>query len=264
MTIVGLLSDFGLRDSYVSEMKATVLSRCPDARLVDISHEIRKFDVRMGAFVLASAARSFPEGSIFLAIVDPMVGSERMPLVVQSKRSLYVGPDNGLLMLAAIREGLQAVYCIDEQKYLSSTVSATFHGRDLFAHVVGDLTDGVPSSNVGSLVTDFVRPNFGQPIADVGVMRCEVLHVDDFGNVVTNADFSSVKRSSLTSGKRLNLLVGRTRLRLMFVRTYDDIPEGTIGCLIGSHDFLEIAMKMRNASKMIGVRPGSKLKIRRS
>jgi len=261
MKVIGLLSDFGLRDSYVAEMKAVILSICPEATLLDISHRIRKFDVRMGAFVLASAARSFPDGSIYLAVVDPGVGSERRPLIVQSNRSLYVGPDNGLLMLSAAREGLRSVYCIEDQKYLRGTVSETFHGRDVFARVVGDLANGVPPLEIGFEVKNYVKPEFSRPVVNEYSIGCEVLHVDDFGNVVTNVDASSIKKSNLTSGRTMILTVGRRRLRLGFVRTYNEIPEGALGCLVGSHGFLEIAMRMRDASKAARVKPGSKLKI---
>jgi len=262
MKIIGLLSDFGLRDSYVAEMKAVILSICPEARLLDISHEIRKFDVRMGAFVLASAARSFPDGSIYLAVVDPGVGSERRPLIVQSDRSLYVGPDNGLLILSAIREGLRCVYCIEDQKYLRDATSATFHGRDLFARVVGDLANGVSPLDIGFEAKDYVKPEFHRPAISRDSIDCEVLHVDDFGNVVTNVDASSIEKRKLALGSVLILAVGRKRLKLVFARTYNEIPEKALGCLIGSHGFLEIAMRMRNASKVIRVTTGSKLRIR--
>jgi len=262
MKIIGLLSDFGLRDSYVAEMKAVILSICPEARLLDISHEIRKFDIRMGAFVLASAAASFPEGAIYLAVVDPGVGSKRLPLIVESKRSLYVGPDNGLLMLAALREGIRYVHRIDDQKYLGPAASATFHGRDLFAHVVGDLANGVRPCDIGSPVRNYVKPEFGEPIISAHSIRCKVLHVDDFGNIVTNVDATDLEKVSITLESSLVLEAGHRRLRPRFVRAYAEIPEAAVGCLIGSHGFLEIAMRMRSASKAIRVTPGSKLTIR--
>jgi S-adenosylmethionine hydrolase len=261
MKIIGLLSDFGLRDSYVAEMKAVILSRCPDVRLIDISHEIPKFDVQMGAFVLASATSSFPKGSIFLAVVDPGVGSERMPLIVQSGRSLYVGPDNGLLMLAAFREELRSVYRIETGRYCARAISATFHGRDIFAPVVGDLANDIPVSDIGSPVSNFVEPEFCRPVAKDRSVDCQVLHVDDFGNIVTNVNISDLGEIGLTFGDTVILKRGRKRLKLRFVRIYDEIPEETVGCLLGSHGFLEIAMRMRNASRAIHVRPGSKLTI---
>jgi len=261
MKIVGLLSDFGPRDSYVAEMKAVVLSRCPEVRLVDISHEIPKFDVQMGAFVLASAARSFPKGSIFLAVVDPGVGSKRMPLIVQSDRSLYVGPDNGLLMLAASREGLRSVYRIETSRYCTSTISATFHGRDIFAPVIGDLASDIPISDIGSKVPNYVEPEFCRPVVEENSVNCQVLHVDDFGNVITNVSISDLETIGLTLGDRVILKIGKKQLKLRFVRIYNEIPEEAVGCLLGSHGFLEIAIRMRNASKVIHVKPGSKLTI---
>jgi len=262
MKIVGLLSDFGLRDSYVAEMKAVLLSRCPVVSLLDISHEIRKYDVRMGAFVLASAARSFPDGTIYLAVVDPGVGSERMPLIVKSKRSLYVGPDNGLLMLAALREGIECVYRVDSQKYLGPNISATFHGRDLFARVVADLVNSVSLPEIGFPVTSYVKPDFGEPEIKRRSVRCMVLHVDDFGNIVTNIRAEEGERFKAALGSAPVLEVGDRRLTVQFVRTYTDISKRGLGCLIGSHGFLEIAMKMRSAAKAIRVGPGSGLAFR--
>jgi len=262
MKIIGLLSDFGLRDSYVSEMKAVILSICPEATMVDISHEIRKFDVRMGAFVLASAARSFPKGSIFLAVVDPEVGSERASLIVESQRSLYVGPDNGLLMMSAFREGLRGVYKIDSRKYIKESVSATFHGRDIFARVAGELATGALPRNIGSQVSDYVAPGFRQPIIEKNSASGEVLHVDDFGNIVTNIDALHVEGIGLSAGRSATLMIGRKRLNAPFVRTYIEIPEGTVGCLIGSHGFFEIAMNRRNASRPVRAKSGSKVTVR--
>jgi len=262
MRIIGLLSDFGIRDSYVAQMKAVILSKCPEVELLDISHEIGKFDVRMGAFVLASATSSFPKGSIYLAVVDPDVGSKRLPLIVESERSLYVGPDNGLLMLAAIKEGLRLVYRIDDQRYLKSTVSATFHGRDLFACVVGELANDIPPAKIGTPVTDYVRVGFSKPIIDMSSIVCEVLHVDDFGNVIINVDAPILREIGVELGKMLVMRMGRRQFRLLFVRSYSEIPEGMVGCLVGGHGFLELAMRRKNLSKVIRAIPGSKLTIK--
>ena len=117
--IVTLLSDFGLRDPYVAEMKAVVLSICLDATIIDISHEIGKYDVRMGAYTLARAASFFPKGTIHVAVVDPGVGTERRPIIAEAKRGFYVGPDNGLLMLSAIKEGVARVYEITNRNTCS-------------------------------------------------------------------------------------------------------------------------------------------------
>jgi len=262
MKIIGLLSDFGLRDSYVSEMKVVILSMCAEATMVDISHEIRKFDVRMGAFVLASAARFFPKGSIFLAVVDPGVGSERASLIVESERSLYVGPDNGLLMMSALREGLRGVYKIDSHRYVKESVSATFHGRDVFARVAGELAMGALPCTIGSQFPDYVDPGFREPIVEGNSASGEVVHVDDFGNIVTNIDALHVERIGLSGRRSASLMIGRRRLKAPFVRTYVEIPEGTVGCLIGSHGFLEIATNRGDASRTVQAKPGSKVTVR--
>ena len=133
MSLISLLTDFGLLDSFVGEMKGVILSICPDARIVDITHQVEKFDVRMGAFLLAGAASYFPAGTVHVAVVDPGVGSKRRPIVVETARAVYVGPDNGLLVPAAQREGIHHVYELTTRSFMREKVSATFHGRDVFA-----------------------------------------------------------------------------------------------------------------------------------
>ena len=133
MSIISLLSDFGLKDAYVAEMKAIIITINPLVRLIDITHQIEKFSIRRAAYILASVTPYFPEKTIHLAVVDPGVGTKRRPIIVETKRGLYVGPDNGLLMLAAYKEDIINVYLIDNPKYMLSKVSKTFHGRDIFA-----------------------------------------------------------------------------------------------------------------------------------
>ncbi|MDH5439413.1 MAG: SAM-dependent chlorinase/fluorinase, partial [Candidatus Bathyarchaeota archaeon] len=128
MSIITLLTDFGLRDPYVAEMKAVILRISPDAKIVDISHEVKKFDVRMGAFILEQAARYFPDGTVHVAVVDPGVGMERRPIIVETNRKLYVGPDNGLLMLAALKDDVRSIHKITNPRYMLEKVSRTFHG----------------------------------------------------------------------------------------------------------------------------------------
>ncbi|MGA3110147.1 MAG: SAM-dependent chlorinase/fluorinase [Candidatus Bathyarchaeia archaeon] len=131
--LISLLTDFGVQDSYVAEMKAVVLSICPDANLVDITHQVGKFNIRMGAFILASATPYFPSRSVHLAVVDPGVGSNRRPIAIETNRSLYVGPDNGLLIPAATAEEIRHVYELTNHSLMRSPVSSTFQGRDIFS-----------------------------------------------------------------------------------------------------------------------------------
>jgi len=257
MPVVTLLSDFGLKDPYVAEMKAVVLSLCPQARLVDISHEIEKFNVRMGAFVLASAASYFPKGTIHVAVVDPGVGTKRRALLVEARRAFFVGPDNGLLMLAAEKMGIKHVYSITNRRFMLSRVSHTFHGRDIFAPVAAHLANGYKPSDFGSEISDYVVPRFVKPRLTKKALFGEVLHIDDFGNMVTNISRTEFEKTGIRKGAMLRLrLRDKEAIKLRFCSTYGEVPVGKPLALIGSHDFLEISTNQGNASKKLGARAG--------
>ena len=157
--LVSLLTDFGLVDPFVAEMKVAILSICPRARIVDVSHGVAEFDIKMGAFLLAEAVRSFPPGTVHVAVVDPGVGSSRRGIVVKTKRSTYVGPDNGLLIPSATMEGIVDVFEISNRSMMRCEVSSTFHGRDVFAPVGPVLRVDISRKNAdqASLIT-FLHP----------------------------------------------------------------------------------------------------------
>jgi len=255
--LITLLSDFGLRDPYVAEMKAVILSICSQAHLIDISHEIEKFNTRMGAFVLASAAPYFPTGTIHVAVVDPGVGTKRRALLVETRQAFFVGPDNGLLMLAAQRQGIKHVYNIASRRFMLSRVSWTFHGRDVFAPVAAHLAKGgCKPSDFGSEIKDYVVPRFVKPRLTKNEFVGEVLHVDDFGNIITNISRAEFEKTRIREGAMLRLRLRDTPITLRFCSTYGEVPVGKSLALIGSHDFLEISTNQRNASKKLGTRVG--------
>jgi len=254
--LLTLLSDFGLRDPYVAEMKAVIMSICPQARLVDISHDIEKFNVRMGAFVLASAAPYFPKGTIHVAVVDPGVGTKRRALVVEARQVFFVGPDNGLLMLAAERLGIRRVYEVTNRRFMLSRVSHTFHGRDVFAPAAAHLANGVKPFNFGSVIHDYVVPRFVKPRLTKSALLGEVLHVDDFGNIVTNISRAEFEKTGIREGAVFGLRLKDKVVKLRFCSTYGEVPVGKALALIGSHDFLEISSNQGHASKKFGARTG--------
>ena len=153
---------------------------------MDVSHGVDKFNVRMGAFMLASAAPYFPKGTIHLAVVDPGVGTERRAILVQTKQGFFVGPDNGVLMLAAQAQGIEHVYELANPKFMLRRVSCTFHGRDIFAPAAAYLDKGVDPKEFGPEITDAVAPKFAAVERKDSSLFGEVLHVDGFGNVITN------------------------------------------------------------------------------
>jgi S-adenosylmethionine hydrolase len=232
--LITLLSDFGLRDPYVAEMKAVILSICPDASIVDVSHEIEKYDVRMGAYTLARVAPYFPEGTIHVAVVDPGVGTERKTIIVETKRSFYVGPDNGLLMLSAQKEGVVNVYEVTNRKYMLKTVSKTFHGRDIFSPAAAHLAKGVQASDFGPEVSNPIVPSFTKPLTLDREIRGEVIHVDGFGNIVTNVTEERLKTMDIKEGVQLSVTLKDNNVLVKFCSAYGDVPADSPLTVIGS------------------------------
>lgn len=259
MPIITLLSDFGTKDSYVGQMKGVILSICPNATIVDISHEIEKFNVRAGAFVLASAVSCFPRGTIHLAVVDPGVGMERRAIIIKSKSSIFVGPDNGILVPAAEREGIEHVYQIRNERYILPKVSRTFHGRDVFAPVAAFLANGVRPREIGPEIKDYKRPSFTRPKVVKGNFTGEILYIDGFGNIITNASTSLLEKMEVKEGDLLKIKMERTAKVVRFCRAYGEVPKHELLAIIGSSDFLEISINQGNAAEFFNVRPGNKL-----
>jgi S-adenosylmethionine hydrolase len=256
MSIISLLSDFGNKDPYVAEMKAVILSINPQARIIDITHEIEKFNIRMGAYVLASAVPYFPPNTIHVAVVDPGVGTKRRPIIAETRRSLYVGPDNGLLMLAAHKEHITNVYQIDNPKYMLSHISKTFHGRDIFAPAAAHLTRGKDPSDFGSEIQDYIIPEFAKPHARNGELRGEILHIDDFGNIISNIALDDLEKMGFHEGNSLLVRIGKKTLTLQFCSAYGEVPAGTPLALIGGSNFLEVAVNQGSASGIFKAKVG--------
>ena len=261
MAIISLLSDFGHKDPYVAEMKAIILSINPTVRIVDITHEIEKFNIRMGAYVLASATPYFPKNTVHEAVVDPSVGTKRRPVIVETSRSLYVGPDNGLLMLAAHKEHITNVYEINNPEYMMPNVSKTFHGRDIFAPAAAHLTEGNKPSTFGSVIHDYIVPHFVKPRQRHGELLGEVLHVDDFGNAISNISAEDLKKMDIHKQDALQVRLGRKIMTLRFCSAYGDVPVGTPLALIGGSNFLEVAINQESASKSLCAKVGDALHV---
>lgn len=242
-------------------MKAVILSKCPEANIVDITHQIDKFDIRMGAFVLASAVPYFPAGTIHIGVVDPGVGSRRRPLIFETGRGLLVGPDNGLLVPAAQAEGLIHVFEISNRAIMRDEISATFHGRDVFAPTAAHLASGLSPSECGPEVADYMIPPFAQPIFNGKSITCEILHVDGFGNIVTNVSRQLFSQTSLKQGQEVSLSIGKRKFSARVVKTYSDLASNEIGVLMGSHGFLEVACREKSAAKRLRAKRTSVLRV---
>ena len=259
--IITLLSDFGLKDAYVAEMKAVILSVNPHVCTVDISHEVEKFNIRMGAFILAAATPYFPKGTLHIAVVDPGVGTKRRPIIIQTKRSLYIGPDNGLLLLSARKEGISHVYHATNPKYRHPKISTTFHGRDIFAPAAAHLSLRRPPSQFGPEIHDYVIPQFAEPYTKEDELTGEVIHIDSFGNVVTNISSKALEKLETGIDKLLHVQIGGKTVAMRFCSTYGEVPASTLLAIVGSHDFLEISVNHGNAAKTLNSEPGDVVSI---
>jgi S-adenosylmethionine hydrolase len=253
--VISFLTDFGLMDPYVSEMKAVILSICPRAKIVDITHLVEKFNIRMGAYLLAAAATSFPTATVHVAVVDPGVGSSRRPLVIQTEHSLLVGPDNGLLVPAAQAEGILHVYHVTNRSIMNIPVSGTFHGRDIFAPVAAHLACGVTAKECGVEITNFLKPSYAEPKFNGKRVFCEVFHIDGFGNIITSARAIQAW-FNLEPDQKLKIALGKRQFSARYVNTYSDLKKDEYGLLLGSQGFLEIACKQRSAAKRVRARTG--------
>ena len=250
--LVSLLTDFGVRDTYVGQMKAAILSVAPGAALVDLTHALQPQDVFGGAFQLWAAVEAFPAGSVHLAVVDPGVGSARPAVAVRSARGDYfVGPDNGLLVPAIDRMGgcTLAVELTRAEYWRLDQPSATFHGRDIFGPVAGHLAAGVPVERLGLPIQQLQRP-FELTFAD-GV-EGEVIHVDTYGNLITN-----IRAANLPP--RFSVRLGTSEIEAQ--RSYAAVPLGALLAMVGSAGLLEIAARNASAAAATQAARGTRVSI---
>lgn len=255
--IITLCTDFGLRDGYVAAMKGVILSIAPEVRLVDISHDVTRQSIREGAFLLDSACRFFPSATVHLVVVDPGVGGSRRPVAVQTTTYSFVAPDNGVLTCALRGEEIVGAVALTNPTYWrAEEVSHTFHGRDVFAPAAAHLANGVPLTALGDPVDDLVVLSLPTPEREAdGSIVGQVVYIDRFGNVVT--DIPEV----MLSGRRdWQVLVGKTRIAGPHV-TYTSVGPGDLLALIGSHGYLEIAVREGDAAQVIGANIGARVRV---
>jgi S-adenosylmethionine hydrolase len=260
--IITLTTDFGLKDPYVAEMKAVILNISPNTLIVDITHNVEKFNIRMGAYVLACASQYFPKDTIHVAVVDPEVGTKRRAIIVQTKNAFYIGPDNGVLALAAKNQKIEHVYEIRNRRFMMPKISNTFHGRDVFAPAAAHLANGVPPAEFGPEIGEIVTPKFAKVVRRESFLVGEVLHVDGFGNVVTN--FGEKELELMGVKDVVDVKFKSVRLKLKLCRAYVEVEPHKSLAIIGSHNFLEIAVNQGNAAETFEIKPGDEVKLYRS
>lgn len=243
-------------------MKAALLNINPDAVIVDLTHRVEKYNITMGAMILASTIKYFPKESIHIGVIDPGVGGTRKPIIVETERSLFVGPDNGLLIPAAEQEGIRHVFEITNKKYLSKEVSNTFHGRDIFAPVAGHLANGVKPSIIGKEAHDQVKLKVPQPEVSENFVDARVLYVDSFGNAITNLSEHDLKMAGIGIGDETEIEVKNKSMKLIYTKTYERSVLGQPALILGSQELVEIALNRRNAANLLGLSTGEKIRVK--
>ncbi|MCS6816964.1 MAG: SAM-dependent chlorinase/fluorinase [Blastocatellia bacterium] len=253
--VITLLTDFGLADFFVGAMKGVILSIHREAVIVDLTHLIPPQDIWTAALTLADSVGTFPEGTIHVAVVDPGVGSGRRAVLIETTRSFFIGPDNGLFTLVLEDDPPRRAIHITNDRFFRHPVSRTFHGRDIFAPVAAWLARGVEPSEFGPGIADVVR----LPIPRVERLsethwRGQVIHVDRFGNLITNITARDVPLEALRAGGRL-LING---YEVSALRThYQEAAEGEVFALIGSTGRVEISIRQGSAATVLGVGRGA-------
>lgn len=244
--IITLTTDFGLSDHYVAAMKAVLVRGSPDARMIDVTHQIPRHDILCGSICLERAVSGFPPGTVHLAVVDPGVGSDRRILVAELARQIVVCPDNGLITWAWRVNGPGRAYALFWRPERSSH---TFHGRDIMAPVAARLAEGEPISALARAITDPVLLDIA-PAAD---RMGRVIHLDQFGNATTNIPHELLRKIEVKNirvrGKRLGALR----------RTYWDVAPGKPLALVGSSGLLEIAVRDGDASRQLKLKVGDEV-----
>ncbi len=256
--IITLLTDFGTKDHYVASMKGVILNINPRCLLVDITHQVSPHDVREGAFVLASAYSYFPKGTIHLSVVDPGVGGLRKPILLVTQNYFFIGPDNGLFTMIANKENVKQIIVLDKQKYYLSNISATFHGRDIFAPVAAYLSLGIKPNAFGHKIDSLKGLGLKGPIIKEGTLEGEIIHVDTFGNLVTNIE--ERKLFGFIRGRPFVIQVGGKAIRGLKKGYWEGKKDKPIA-LLGSGGFLEISMREGNAQKAMKVKRGDPIQI---
>src|SRR6267143_4655414 len=227
--VIALLTDFGLRDHYAGTVKGVILGICPDVTLVDISHDVPPHDVLAGALELAASYRYFPAGTIFLAVVDPGVGSARRGIAAEAGEYRFVGPDNGVLGVVLDEHPPRRVVELSDRRYARPTVSRTFEGRDRFAPAAAWLAKGTDLGALGRSAASVQRLEVPQPEIDANRVVGQVVRVDRFGNLITNIDHRTFER---LADRALDLRIGAHQVSKV-VSTYADIAPGEVCALVG-------------------------------
>ncbi|NPA16413.1 SAM hydrolase/SAM-dependent halogenase family protein [Persephonella sp.] len=252
MHLIALLTDFGLEDGFVGTVKGVIKSINSRADIVDISHNITPFDIMEGALVLRASYSYFPEGTVFVAVVDPGVGTERRPVAVKTSRYYFVAPDNGILSPVLKKEKPEKIIHLTEERFFLQRINETFHGRDIFAPVAAHLSRGVPIEEMGREISSLVELDIPVPQKEGGYLVGQIIKFDRFGNGITNIEEIPPFEEIVIKNYRID------RICRNFLEGDSDRPN----IIRGSFGFYEVFVPRASAKEKFGLKLGDLIKIK--
>jgi len=266
---VVFLSDFGTKDDSVALCKGVMWSIAPNLRVVDLTHDVEPYDVRAAARLIAGAAPYYPAGTVFVAVVDPGVGSARKPIAALSKKGkLYVGPDNGIFSRVLEEEGLVEAREITNKQYMrEGSPSYTFHGRDIFSPAAAYLADHALFDQIGPALASLVPgPAAPKPRLENGALLGAVDFIEEpYGNIITDIPAALVDQAGISPGKGLTVAVGEGAsarpYAMPFAHTFSDVKPGEVVAMISSRGLLTFAVNQGSFAKEFGTKPGQRVKV---
>lgn len=258
--MITLLTDFGTADYFVPAVKGVILSLNPQIQIIDLTHQIPAQDIAAAAFTLGACYRNFPAGTIHLAVVDPGVGSSRRAIVVEAGKQIFVGPDNGIFSYVFAREAPIRVFNVEREDLYRQPVSATFHGRDVFAPIAAHLSNGLLPENVGGEISDYIRFEIPQPVVSEDGRRItgSVIHVDHFGNCITNLTARELSPEH-TEQAAAKLRFASQQITQFGSHFAQAVRQGKLFAYLGSAGYWEVALWCDSAAEKFAVSRGSQI-----
>jgi hypothetical protein len=250
--MITLTTDFG-SSGYVGAMKGMIYSICPNIKVIDITHNIRKFDVRHASYVVLSTSKYFPKGTIHCVVVDPGVGTKRRGIIIETKDYIFIGPDNGVFSFVGDVENIYEIS--------SSPLSKTFHGRDIFAPIAAKIACGAVAKEFGNPIKRLERIEIKKPELNKNKIVGEVFCIDHFGNVITNIRKDPLNNLEIDYDDAVRITINGKKRKLRFVESYGFAEKNELIALIGSEGYLEIAVNQGDASKMLDVQGSEKIEV---
>lgn len=249
--VISFTSDFGTNDGYTGTVKGVILSRAPQSTIVDVCHQIEPWNVASGAWIISSAYQYFPKGTIHIVVVDPQVGSSQRRILLKSDSEVFLAPDNGILTLVLRKQADFKAFELNKKEYWMPYVSSTFHTRDIFAPVAAHLVNGARPEDVGTAIelSSLKQLENQETSTEGGAIRGRVVHIDRFGNLITNITNDKVRPRAVCFLDEVR--VGSTN------STYSSVTEGMAVAFPGSHGYLEIAIHQGRASEILQAKVGS-------